>query len=73
VRKANAVQYRLTEEQKQIVTEIAKSTGVEEADVVRWAVQALGDYYRHHGNRLVLPLRFTETFSVQTIRRRKSD
>lgn len=61
--------YRLSDEQDALVREIAAaSRGVlKEVDVMRLALDALGDYWRHHGNRLLLPLRFHETFSVVTL------
>jgi hypothetical protein len=31
------------------------------------AINALAAHYEHHGKRLLLPLRFHETFSVTTI------
>lgn len=37
---------------------------MKEAEIVRWAVEALQNYFYHHGERLLLPLRFHETFYV---------
>ena len=39
--------------------------------VLSWAISALADYVDHHGGRLLLPLRFQETFSVTTVDPRK--
>lgn len=55
---------RFSDEQDAVLKRIAGACGVKEADVARWAVEALGDYWTHHGNRLLLPLRFHETFFV---------
>lgn len=67
----NGAQFRFTEEQKRRVQEIAEASGLRRADIIRMAVQALIDYYDNHGNRLLLPLRFTETFRVYSSARPK--
>jgi hypothetical protein len=67
VSKNTTTPVRLTPEQDAILKAVAAACGVKEADVARWAVEALGDYWNHHGKRLLLPLRFTETFRVTTI------
>lgn len=65
--KKGATSVRFSETQNAILKEIANACDVKDVDVARWAVDALGDYFRHHGKRLLLPLRFHETFSVVTI------
>ncbi len=58
---------RFTEAQANVLQEVAAACHVSEQDVARWAVQALGDYWSHHGKRLLLPLRFNETFRVNVM------
>jgi hypothetical protein len=67
VAKTEAKPIRFSEGQNAILKRVAAACGVGEADIARWAVDALGDYFEHHGNRLLLPLRFHETFSVVTL------
>jgi hypothetical protein len=55
---------RIRQAHKTTVEKIAGATGVTYQEVIGWAIDALGDYYEHHGKRLLLPLRFTETFRV---------
>lgn len=52
---------------KQTLKRLSKNLNVRQIDALDWAVDALADYYEHHGNRLLLPLRFYETFSITTI------
>ena len=49
---------------KSSLEQIAREIKAQQIDVLAWAVDALSQYYKHHGNRLILPLRFTETFQV---------
>lgn len=67
MRLTNPVPIRFTEEQRRSLREVAETCGLSETDVIRMAIQALVDHYRHHGNRLVLPLRFTETSRVHSL------
>jgi PAS domain S-box-containing protein len=64
VAKTNTTPVRFTEGQADILKRVANACGVNTQDVARWAVDALGDYWSHHGERLLLPLRFHETFYV---------
>ena len=52
---------------KRALKRIAETFHVRQIDALDWAVEALDAYQVHHGGRLLLPLRFTETFQVQTI------
>lgn len=67
VPKRTTTPIRFSEGQDAAVKRIAEACGVKEAEIVRWAVEALSDYWQHHGGRLLLPLRFHETFSVITL------
>lgn len=58
---------RFSDEQNAILKGIAAACDVSEVTVARWAVEALGDYWKHHQQRLLLPLRFHETFRVVTL------
>jgi hypothetical protein len=63
---ADPKKYRLNDEQDALVREISSaSRGVlKEVDVVRLAIDALGDYWRHHKGRLMVPLDYRESFTV---------
>lgn len=58
---------RVSGKHKAIAQRIAKGLGVNQVDVVSWAIEALEQYYVHHGERILLPLRFHETFRVVSI------
>lgn len=62
--KTEPMPVRFSEKQSAILKRVSAVCGVSEAEVARWAVDALGDYFTHHGDRLLLPLHFYETFSV---------
>lgn len=55
---------RIKPTSRKTAARVADDLGVSYIDVIEWAVDALGAYYEHHGKRLLLPLRFNETFSI---------
>lgn len=61
--------YRLSDDHDALIREISSASGgaMKEVDVVRVALDALKDYWNHHGKRLLIPLRFNETFSITKI------
>lgn len=65
--KTEPLPVRFSEAQSAILKRVSTICGVSEAEIARWAVNALGDYFQHHGERLLLPLRFHETFFVYQV------
>ena len=55
---------RLTEEQHSKLEEIAGKTSQDPAKLCRLAIEALFLHYERNGNRLILPLDFSETVQV---------
>jgi hypothetical protein len=66
--KKGATSVRFSEKQHAILKRIAEACDVKDVDVARWAVEALGAYWSAHGGRLLLPLDFTQRFSVHSER-----
>jgi len=58
---------RVKRSSREAATRVANELGVSYIDVIEWAMDALEKYYEHHGKRLLLPLRFNETFSITKI------
>jgi hypothetical protein len=58
---------RVKRSSREAATRLANDLGVSYIDVIEWAMDALEKYYEHHGKRLLLPLRFNETFSITKI------
>ena len=50
--------FRFDEEEGKILEEIARCCGIKRSEVVRWAIQALGEHFRRNGGRLTLPIDF---------------
>jgi hypothetical protein len=66
VAKTDPIPVRFTEGQAASLKRIAAACGVGEQDVARWAVEALGAYWQAHGERLLLPLDFSQRFSIHS-------
>ena len=62
--KTSMMTIRLTAQQRQDLERIALETGVEVSQLIRMAIEALLKHYRAHGNKLTLPLDFSD--SVQS-------
>lgn len=58
---------KIKRESKSSLERIAREIKAQQIDVLAWAVGALLDYYEHHGKRLILPLKFTETFKIYSL------
>lgn len=58
--------FRLSAEHAEIIGRLADRFGVTQATVIRWAVDALIRYAEKHGDRLVLPIDFTEVWAEVT-------
>jgi Ribbon-helix-helix protein, copG family len=56
--KKTTLSIRLDDEQLDKVKEIAAKFRVGEADVIRWAIDALVEYVAHHDGHLHLPIQF---------------
>ncbi len=52
---------------KEILQRLSKQVGVRKIDLLDHALKALDDYVAHHGGRIVLPLKFNETFRVNVM------
>lgn len=52
---------------KRILKRVATHLDLPQICVLDKAVEALADYFEHHGERLMLPLNYKETFSVVTL------
>lgn len=59
---------RLTLEQRNALERIAKQTGVEVSQLIRFAIDALIAHYKATGDRLVLPIDFSEVVRVERAR-----
>lgn len=64
MKKTHSAMVRLTEEQYQDLERIAKKTSQDPAKLIRLAIEALFQHYERNGNRLLLPLDFSETVKV---------
>ncbi len=54
-------------EAKEILQRLSKQIGIRKIDLLDHALKALDDYVGHYGGRLLLPLRFNETFRVMKL------
>lgn len=52
---------------KEILQRLSGSLGVRKIDLLDHALKALDQYVAHHNGRLLLPLRFNETFRVNVM------
>ena len=59
--------FRFKEGQRQALEKIGKDNGdVDVSQLVRWAIEALIKHVERNGGRLLLPVDFSETFTVHT-------
>lgn len=63
-RRVQEAPIRISPASKSTAKRIAEAIGAQHIQIVDWAVEALGHYFDHHRERLLLPLRFNETFFV---------
>lgn len=59
---------RLTLEQRASLERIAAATGVEVSQCIRFAIDALIAHYKANGDRLVLPIDFSEIVKLEMAR-----
>lgn len=58
--KTTPISVRLEDDQHAFVQALAKKYRVKDADIIRWAVDALQSYVELHGGNLHLPIDFTK-------------
>lgn len=58
--KTSPISVRLEDDQHAFVQALAKKYRVKDADVIRWAVDALQSYVDNHGGNLHLPIDFSK-------------
>ena len=56
--------FRLPVADRQWLSETARANGVEEAQIIRWALEALRQYVDEHGGRLHLPINIRELWTL---------
>lgn len=59
-KKGSALPIRLTEDEKNQLMSIAQETGLTSSTLIRLLVDALIRTYRNNGNRITLPLSWTD-------------
>ncbi|MGI9162245.1 MAG: hypothetical protein ACR2JI_04880 [Mycobacterium sp.] len=56
--------FRLPVADRQWLSDTARANGVEEAQIIRWALEALRQYVDQHGGRLHLPINIRELWTL---------
>jgi hypothetical protein len=57
---STTMSFRLPVADRQWLSETARANGVEEAQIIRWALESLRQYVEQHGGRLHLPINIRE-------------
>ncbi len=61
---STTMSFRLPVADRQWLSDTARANGVEEAQIVRWALEALRQYVDEHAGRLHLPINIRELWTL---------